>query len=451
MCLVKVTPAEEKNASVIEFSVDAKTFADAVEATYKKEIVKMNIPGFRKGHAPRGVVEKMYGKGVFYEGAINAVLPEAYSAAAKESALDIVGQPEFDVVSVDENGLVMTAKVYTRPEVTLRNYKGLAVDKIVKPVTDADVEEEIARVQRRNARTIDISDRAAKLEDTVNIDYDGYADGKQFDGGKAEKQDLKLGSGQFIPGFEDQIVGHSVGDAFDVNVTFPTEYHAKELAGKDATFKVVLHGIKYDELPALDDEFAKDVSDFDTFDAYKADVKAKLEERNNKLADNTVEEKLIDLLIADDNFEADIPAVMVDTETENMLRDYDNNLRMQGLDLKTYFQYTGMDLSTMREQMKPQALRQVKVRLALEKIAALESIQASEEEIDEEIGKLATAYHMEKDDVKKAITPDMLAQDITVQKAVKLVKEQAVVTEKTEDPKAEEAGQTESASTNAQE
>jgi len=335
--------------------------------------------------------------------------------------------------------------------VTLRNYKGLAVDKVVKPVTDADVEEEIARVQRRNARTIDISDRAARLEDTVNIDYDGYADGKQFDGGKAEKQDLKLGSGQFIPGFEDQIVGHSVGDAFDVNVTFPTEYHAKELAGKDATFKVVLHGIKYDELPALDDEFAKDVSDFDTFDAYKADVKAKLEERNNKLADNTVEEKLIDLLIADDNFEADIPAVMVDTETENMLRDYDNNLRMQGLDLKTYFQYTGMDLSTMREQMKPQALRQVKVRLALEKIAALESIQASEEEIDEEIGKLATAYHMEKDDVKKAITPDMLAQDITVQKAVKLVKEQAVVTEKTEEPKAEEAGKTESASTDAQE
>ena len=428
----------EKNKYELEISIDKKTFDDAVMKVYRKNVKNINVPGFRKGKAPKAVIEKMYGTGVFYEDAVNDLLPSAYSDAAKESELEIVGNPEFDIVSIDENGLVMKAVVYVKPEVEIKDYFGIEVAKTVIPVTDEDVDREIKTVQERNARQIEVTDRAAEMGDTTVIDFDGYVDDKQFDGGKAEGHKLKLGSGQFIPGFEEQIVGKNVGESFDVNVKFPADYHAAELADKDAVFKCVLHKIEKEELPELDDEFARDVSEFDTLDEYKADIKAKIEEKNNKAADTDVEEQLIAALI--EKLEADIPEAMFENETENFVRDYDSRLRMQGLDLATYFKYTGLDLDALRKQMRPDAERQVKTRLALEKIAALENIEVTEEETEAEYARLATAYGMEADQVKAAVPADALAEDLKVKKAVDFVKENAVVTDgETEKPKAKRA------------
>ena len=369
----------------------------------------------------------MYGKGVFYDDALNALIPDAFESALAESGEKPVGQPEFEVVSIEDE-VVVKASFPVKPDVALRQYKGFEIDRTVSPVTDDEVDSEIAQVRSRNSRTVDITDRAAAEGDIAVIDYEGSIDGVPFDGGKGEKYNLTLGSGQFIPGFEGQIVGHNAGDAFDVCVTFPEDYHAKELAGKEAVFKTVLHEIKFNELPELDDDFAKDVSEFDTFDEYKADVKAKITERHNKTADSEVEEKLIDALI--ENLEADIPEAMFVSETENQLRDYDNRLRMQGLDLGTYLKYTGLDLDKMREQFRPRAERQVKTRLALEKIAQLENIEVTEEDTEAEIKKIAEMYNMEAEKGREQISPDMLAEDIKVGKAVELVKANAVITDK---------------------
>ncbi len=423
------------NRYELEFSVDHDTFESAVNKVYRKSVKDINIPGFRKGKAPRSVIEKRYGSGVFYEDAVNEVLPEAYAAAVKESALEIVGQPEFDIVSIDENGLVLKAIVDVKPEVKIEGYTGIEVTRTVVPVTDEEVEREITMVRERNARELEITDRAAEMGDTVTIDFDGYVDEVAFDGGKAEGHKLKLGSGQFIPGFEEQIVGKKIGEAFDVNVTFPEEYHAAELAGKPAVFKCVLHAITATELPELDDEFAKDVSEFDTLDEYTADVRARIQKRHDKTAEAEVDEQLIEALIA--KLEAEIPESMFVAETENFVRDYDNRLRMQGLDLKTYFQYTGQTLDSLREQMRPQAERQVKTRLALEQIAALEGIVATEAEIDEEYNNIAQAYGVALDEVKASIDAEMIAADMKVKKAMDLVREKAVITDKA--PEAEEA------------
>ena len=369
----------------------------------------------------------MYGKGVFYDDALNALIPDAFEAALDEAGEKPVGQPEFDIVSL-EGDVVIKAAFPVKPEVTVKNYKGYAVERAVAPTTDEEVDAEIAQVRSRNSRTVDITDRPAADGDIAVIDYEGFVDGKPFEGGKGEKHNLTLGSGQFIPGFEAQIVGHNPGDEFDVVVTFPEDYHAKELAGKEATFKTVLHEIKFNELPALDDDFAKDVSEFDTFDEYKADVKAKITDRHVKAADAEVEEKLIDALI--DNLEADIPEAMFVNETENQLRDYDNRLRMQGLDLGTYLKYTGLDLDKMREQFRPRAERQGKTRLALEKIAELENLTVTDEDTEAEIKKIADMYGLETDKVKEQVSPDMLAEDIKVGKAVDIVKANAVITDK---------------------
>ncbi len=415
------------NQVELEISIDKESFEKAVSAAYRKNVGKMNIPGFRKGKAPRSIIEKMYGKGVFYDDALNALIPDAFESALAESGEKPVGQPEFEVVSIEDE-VVVKASFPVKPDVALRQYKGFEIDRTVSPVTDDEVDSEIAQVRSRNSRTVDITDRAAAEGDIAVIDYEGSVDGVPFDGGKGEKYNLTLGSGQFIPGFEGQIVGHNAGDAFDVCVTFPEDYHAKELAGKEAVFKTVLHEIKFNELPELDDDFAKDVSEFDTFDEYKADVKAKITERHNKTADSEVEEKLIDALI--ENLEADIPEAMFVSETENQLRDYDNRLRMQGLDLGTYLKYTGLDLDKMREQFRPRAERQVKTRLALEKIAQLENIEVTEEDTEAEIKKIAEMYNMEAEKVREQISPDMLAEDIKVGKAVELVKANAVITDK---------------------
>ena len=418
----------EKNRYELQFSVDKAKFDAAVNNVYRKQVKNIAVPGFRKGKAPRSIIEKMYGTGVFYEDAINDLIPDAYTEALKEAAIDAVGQPEFDVVSIDENGLVLSAKVYVKPEVEIKDYLGIEVEKEVTPVSDEDVDREIETIRERNSREIDVTDRAAELGDTTVIDFEGFCDGVAFEGGKGTDYALKLGSGSFIPGFEEQIVGKSIDDEFDVNVTFPTEYHAEDLAGKDATFKVKIHAITKVELPELDDDFAKDVSEFDTFAEYKADVKAKIEKRHESAAENAVEDKLVEALI--EKLEADIPEPMFVAETENFVRDYDTRLRSQGLDLNTYFKYTGMTLDSLREQMRPQAERQVKARLALEKIAVLENLEATEEDINSEYEKIANAYGIELEQVKASIDSEAIAADMKVQKAMELVKEKAVVTVK---------------------
>ena len=434
-----LTKKEEcgKNQYEIEFSVDKETFDAAVQKVYSKKKASISVPGFRKGKAPKYIIEKLYGKGIFYEDALNEVMPGAYEAAVKEAELDTVGQPEVDVASIDESGVVLKAKVYVKPEVEIADYLGIKVEKTAIKVTDEEINAEVERVRERNGRTVEITDRAAENGDTVNIDYAGTVDGVAFDGGTAKEQDLKLGSGQFIPGFEDQVVGKKIGDEFDVNVTFPTEYHAEELAGKAAVFHCVLHSIKATELPALDDEFAKDVSEFNTLDEYKADVKANILKRKESAADRALEEKLAEELAT--KLVADIPEPMFAAETENFVRDYDNRLRSQGLDLSTYFKYTGLTLEQLREEMRPMAEKQVKVRLALEKIAELESITVSDETIEGEYQRISDAYNVPLEQVKAMIDAKDIAADMRVKAAMDLVKEKAKPAAKTTRKKTEAA------------
>lgn len=431
--------AEKQDHSkyVLEFKIDAEAFAASVEKVARRDLKKFNIPGFRKGKAPRSVVEKMYGKGVFYEDALNDALPAAYEEAVKEAAITPVSRPEFDVVSMDEKeGVTMKAELYVKPEVVVADYLGMEAVQNKTEATDEEVNAEIDRVRQQNSRETEVTDRPAQNDDVVNIDYEGFCDGKAFEGGKAEKASFKLGSGQFIPGFEDQIVGHSIGDEFDVNVTFPEEYHAAELAGKAVVFKVKLNGINVIELPEVDDEFAKDVSEFDTIDEYKADLKAKIQSRHDANTENEVKDQLIDKLV--DKLDADIPDSMFETEVENVIRDYDTRLRMQGMSLDMYFKYTGMDLDTMRQQARPQAEKQVKVRLALEKIAELEKIEVSDEDLNAEIKRIADSNHITEDQVKEIVGAEAVRDDMKVERALNLVREKAVLTEKKEE-KAEAA------------
>ena len=417
----------DKGVWTLQFSVDKDTFAKAVSDSFRKNSGKITVPGFRKGKAPRAVVEKMYGKGYFYEDAFNAVLPAAYEEALKESKLDTVGQPDFDVVSVsDEDGVVFSAKVAVRPEVKIENYFGIEAEKTVAPVTDEEVDQEIKTLQERNSRETDLDEGGkAEMGDICTIDFDGSIDGVPFDGGKGGDYPLKLGSGNFIPGYEEQVAGHTLNETFDVKVSFPADYHVKELAGKPAVFKTTIHKIQHIELPALDNDFAKDFTEFDTFDEYKKDVKAKIAKRHEDEADSAFESAVLDTLI--EKVEAEIPEAMYVAETENFVRDYDNRLRMQGLDLKTYFQYTGLDLDKLRAQLRPQAEKQVKLRLALEKIAELEKLEATEEDINGEIKRIADAYQMKEEDVRKAVPLDSVAEDMKVKKAMDLVKEKAVI------------------------
>ena len=414
----------EKSGFVMEFSVSREVYNKAENEAYKKNVKSINIPGFRKGKAPKAIIEKYYGRGIWFEDAINACIPEAFEEAVKEAGLDIVGQPQFDLVS-DEGDIVLKAVGFVKPEVTIEGYKGIAVEKKVAPVTDADVDAEVEAARKRNARTLEVTDRAAEMGDIANIDYEGFVDGVAFDGGKGEGHDLTLGSGQFIPGFEDQIVGKTIGEEFDVNVSFPEEYHAAELAGKAATFKTKLNSLKAEELPALDDEFAKDVSEFDTLDEYKADIKSKMEKRNESQAEAEVENALAEALM--EKLVAEIPEPMFEAETENFVRDYDTRLRQNGLDLNTYFKYTGLTIEALREQMRPQAERQVKVRLALEKIASLEALTVSEDETNEEYQRISDAYNVPVDQIKTMIAAEDLNADILVGKALKLVRENAKI------------------------
>lgn len=416
----------EKSGFTIEFSIDKEAYAKAEMDAYKKQVKSITVPGFRKGKAPKHIIERMYGKGVFFEDAINACLPEAFEAAVKDAELDVVGGPSFDIVTdgLDGGDIVLKATGFVKPEVKIEGYKGIVAKKKAVRVTAKEIDAELEQVRKRNARTIEVTDRPVKSGDIANINYEGSVDGVPFDGGKGEDHDLTIGSGAFIPGFEDQIIGKSVGDEFDVNVTFPTEYHAKELAGKAAVFKTKVNAIKEEQLPEADDEFAKDVSEFDTLDEYKADLKDKIAKRKGQEAETEFDNAIVDALLS--KIEADIPEPMFVQETENYVRDYDNRLRMNGMDLNTYFKYTGMTLDALRAQLRPQAEKQVKLRLALETIAKMEALTVSDEEVDEEYKRLADAYHVELDKVKDMIAAEDIKADLLVGAAMKLVKENTV-------------------------
>ena len=421
------------NQKELEIFVDHETFEAECAKAYKKNVGKFNVPGFRKGKAPRKTIESLYGKGVFYEDAINAILPTAYPDAVKEAGLDVVSNPDIDIKAIDETGIVITAKVFVKPEITVSEYKGIAATRTAVEITDEAVDEEIERVRARNAREIEITDRAAAIDDEVVFDFDGYVDGKQFEGGKAEKYSLKLGSGQFIPGFEDQMVGKNIGENFDVVVTFPADYHAAELANKEATFKCLIHEIKVSELPELDDEFVKDVSEFDTVDEYKADVKAKLQADAEKAEDAKVDEQLMNVVC--ENIVGEIPEVMYENEAENCVRDYENRLRYQGMSLDMFMKYTGQTIETLKTQFRPQAEKQVKGRLALEYIAKVENLTASEEDINTEYQKIADAYNLEIEKVKASIDSAAIAADVVVGKAALFLRENAAISTAEEEAK----------------
>jgi len=422
----------ETNRYQLEVEVDAKIFEKAIEQAYHKENKKIAIPGFRKGKAPRAFVEKYYGEQVFYEDAINAVYPDALDEAVNEAKLELIEDKiDFDLVSAGKEGIVFKATVTTKPDVEIDGYKNIGATKKPIEVTDEDINQEIKKVQERNSRMVTVEDRAVQNGDITVIDFDGSVDGVAFEGGKAENYSLTIGAGQFIPGFEEQIIGHKTGDEFDVNVKFPADYQAADLADKDAVFKIKLHEIKVKELPEVDDDFVKDVSDFDTLDKYKEDVKAKLTETKEKEAKDDIENQLIDKLI--ENLKAEIPQAMYENKINEDIREFGYRLQSQGMNLDTYLQYTGMDKDSIRKQFQPQAERQVKVRLALEKVAQLENIQPSEEEIEEEFAKLAKSYEIDIDKVKSFIPKNELIKDIVVEKAINLVRDNAIIIESKKD------------------
>ncbi len=417
----------DTNRYELTIAVPADEFENAVAKVFKKESKKITIPGFRKGKAPRAFVEKYYGEQVFYEDAINMVYPSALEGAVKEAGLRMIeDRIGFDLLESGKGkDLVFKVTITTYPEVSIDGYKGVEVTKKPVEVTEEDVDAELTKVQDRNSRMVTVEDRAAQNGDTVEIDFDGYVDGVAFEGGKAENFNLTLGSGQFIPGFEDQVVGHNTGDEFDVNVTFPEEYHAEELKGKPAVFKIKLHEIKAKELPDIDDDFIKDISEFDTVEAYRADVKEKLTASRQKQADDAVDNQLIDALV--EKLEGEIPEAMYQNRINDDIREFSYRLQSQGLDLKTYLKYTGMDEQGIRDSFKPQAERQVKVRLALEKIAELENIVPTDEEIEAEYAKMANVYQMEVDQIKGFVAKEDLSLDIAVEKAMGIVRDNASV------------------------
>ena len=424
----------EKSMAELQFSIDAEAFKKAVADVFKKEGKKYPVQGFRKGKAPKALIEKMYGADVFTYDAINELFPEAFEAAAKEAGVEPVGRPEVTVDSASEaEGATLTVKVAVKPEVKVGSYNGLTVEKTVHTVTDEAVDAELKRVQERNAREL-TREGAAQNGDIADIDFEGFVDGVAFEGGKAEHYNLTLGSGSFIPGFEEQVVGHSAGEEFDVNVTFPTEYQAAELAGKAAVFKIKLHEVKYKELPALDDDFAKDVSEYDTLDELKDSIRNNIKTNLDKQAEQKVENDLMDQVIA--NMKADIPDAMVDSRIDELVQDFEYRISQQGLKLADYLKYMGMNIEQFRAQFKEQADKQVKMRLAMEAIVAKEGITASDEEFEEEVKRIADAYKMEADKVKSIVDAAAVKADLAINKAIDFVKEKANVV--TAEPKEEE-------------
>lgn len=418
----------EKNMARLTITVPAAEFEQAMKESYNKQKGKISVPGFRKGKVPQAYLEKMYGPEMFYEDAANTCMENSYPGALDECDLDVVSRPTVDVVQMEKGkDFIYSATVAVKPEVTLGDYKGIEIEKVDVEVTDEDVQAELLNVQKQNSRTIPVEDRAAKLDDEVTIDFEGFIDGEAFEGGKGENYQLTLGSHSFIDTFEDQIVGKNIGDEFDVNVTFPEDYQASDLAGKPAVFKCKLNGIKETELPELDDEFASEVSEFDTLDEYKADLKATLQAKKEKAAKNEKEGLVVDKII--ENASMEIPEPMIDMQKEQMMNEFAQQISYQGLSIDQYFQFTGMTKEKFLETATPEAERRIKSRLVLEAIAKTEDIQVSDDELNEELKKMADMYQMEIDKLTELVgesEKDAIKQDIAVQKAVDLVTEAAV-------------------------
>ena len=417
----------EKNMAKLTVEVSPETMEKAMNSVYLRARGSISLPGFRKGKAPRKMIERMYGAGVFLEDAANDVIQEEYRKAVEESNLEIVSQPEIAVVQLEPGKpFVFTAEVAVKPDVTLGEYKGVEVPKTEIEVTDEEVEAEVKKEQEKNSRFVEVTDRGAENGDRVTLDFDGSVDGEAFEGGKGTDYPLTLGSNTFIPGFEEQLVGVKAEDHVEVNVTFPEEYQEKSLAGKAAVFACDIKKVEVKELPELDDEFAQDVSEFDTLDEYKAHVRTNLEDKKKEDALRAKEDAAVDKII--ENAQMDIPDAMVDTQARQMMDDFANRLQMQGLSMEQYFQFTGQSMDAMVEDAKPQALKRIQTRLVLEKIAETEDIQVSDEELDEELGKMASSYGMEADKLKETLNDDakdQIRKDIAVQKAVTLVAEAA--------------------------
>lgn len=426
---LKETKKIDTNRYQLEITVDGGKFREAIREAYKKNSKKINVPGFRRGKAPLHIIETYYGTEIFFEDALNLLYNDLVDEAITESGLKVINDKmDFEMVSISkEDGADFKVSVTTYPEIEIGNYKGLKAEKTAVKVDAAEVNAEVNAMVERGARMVSVEDRAAQKDDTVIIDFEGFVDGKAFDGGKAEGHSLVLGSGQFIPGFEDQIIGKNIGDEFDVNVTFPEDYGAKDLAGKAAVFKVKLHEIKIKELPTVDDEFAKDVSEFDTLKELKADIKKKALERKQKAADEAVENALVQQIV--DGIKGDIPEAMFENRLEQCVEDFAYRLQSQGLNLETYLKYTNSNIDDFKKSFRPQAEMQVKYRLALEKIVELENITPDEKDIEEQYKKMAEDYGVELEKVKAAIPASELSKDIAVGKAIDLVKENAVITE----------------------
>ena len=423
---LKATNNVETNKYELEIEISAEDFEAAIEKAYLKARKNIAMPGFRKGKAPRKLIEKEYGEQVFFEDAVNLLYAPVVNGAVEESGLELVTRPEVEVTEISkENGVKLKATCITKPEVEVKDYKGIEVEKVVNPVTDEDINKQLDALREKNVTVETVDDRAAENGDDVVIDFEGFKDDVAFEGGKAEDFTLSLGSGQFIPGFEDQIVGHNAGEDFDINVTFPDEYQVKELAGAPAVFKIKLKSISKKVMPELDDDMVKDSTEFDTVDEYKADVKKKLEEANEKHADSEVEAKVFDKVI--ENMTAEIPQVMFDNRVNEMIGELEQRLAPQGISLDLYMQYTGQTIDTVKKAYAEQAEKQVKLRLALEKIAKLENIEVTEDELKAEFDKLAEAYKLDVDQIKQFIHDDDLKKDIAVGKAVDLIKDAAVI------------------------
>ena len=433
---LKSSNKTDVNTTELVISIDADAFEAAVEKEYQRQKKNIQIKGFRKGKVSRKLAEREFGEGAFYEGAINSLLGPEIDAAVKETGLVLVDRPNVEVTSIDkEQGVELKAICVTKPEIEISDYKGIKAAKEVKEITDEDIDKQIDIIRKKNARIVSVEDRAAQMDDEVIIDFEGFFGDEAFEGGKGEDHPLRLGSGQFIPGFEDQIVGHNIGDEFDVNVTFPEDYQMSDYAGKEATFKCKLKSISYEELPEINDDLVKDATEFDTVAEYKDDIKTKLEEAAASQADSAFENAVMTALI--EKVDAPIPNCMYEQRIDALMRSFEQQLAQQGMDIKLYFQYTGMDMDSFRETYRDRAVSEVKLRLALEKIADLENIEISEEELNNGLGEIAAANNIDVETVKQFIPLDEYTTDLRVQKAVELVKENAVIDNTVAEEKAE--------------
>lgn len=418
----------EKNMAKLTIEVSAEELEKAIQGAYLKQRNKISVPGFRKGKVPRQMIEKMYGVGIFYEDAANALIPTAYGKAYDECELDIVSQPKVEVVQLEKGKpFIFTAEVAVKPEVTLGEYKGLSVDKVSNRVTAKEIDAKLEEEQKKNARTVVVEDRAVQDGDEVVLDFEGFVDGVAFEGGKGENYPLTIGSGSFIPGFEEQLIGAEAEKEVEVDVTFPEEYHSEDLAGKAAVFKCTVHEIKAKELPELDDEFAAEVSEFDTLDAYKADIKAKIKEQKIADGNRKKEDQAVEKAVA--NATMEIPEAMIDTQVNQMAQDFAQRIQQQGLSMEQYFQFTGMTAESMMEELRPQAVKRIETRLVLEAIAKAENIEITDERIDEELAKMAEAYKMEVEKLKEFMgenEKEQMKMDLAVQDAVTFLVDNAV-------------------------